>query len=150
MVRFFLSSMKSIIERYNKHREEHQNRLFNSSSEVKFWQREASSLRQQLQYVQQCNRQLMGHELSGLSIKDLRNLESQLDMSLRCIRMRKDQVLSDEIEKLKRKVCGASDAEANNGSDSHAIEAQPLNKVAIALTEKDDCLSLSPNHLLEM
>ncbi|XP_022867128.1 MADS-box transcription factor 23-like isoform X2 [Olea europaea var. sylvestris] len=99
---FSSTSMKSVIERYKKATEEQQ-QLSSSTSEVKFWQREAAVLSQQLQNLQENQRQLMGQDLSKLSIKDLQNLENQLETSLRGVRMRKDQVLISEIEELSQK-----------------------------------------------
>ncbi|XP_066347480.1 MADS-box transcription factor 27-like [Miscanthus floridulus] len=45
----------------------------------------------------------MGQDLSGLGVKGLQNLENQLEMSIRCIRAKKDQLLVDEIHELNRK-----------------------------------------------
>ncbi|CAL8164494.1 unnamed protein product [Prunus armeniaca] len=68
-----------------------------------FWQREVANLRQQLQSLKEQHRQYMGEQLCGLSVKELKGLESQLEMSLQGIRMQKEQILTDEIEELNEK-----------------------------------------------
>ncbi|XP_059283050.1 MADS-box transcription factor 23-like isoform X2 [Lycium ferocissimum] len=125
---FSNTSMKLIIERYNKTKDEHQ-QLLNPVSELK---KEAAILRQQLQELQQINRQFMGEQLSGLTIKDLQNLEGQLETSLRGIRVKKEQMLHNEIQELSwkgslmhqenldlfQKAFGTRDANALNGNAS--------------------------------
>ncbi|KAL6845762.1 hypothetical protein ACP4OV_024337 [Aristida adscensionis] len=96
------SNMKSVIDRYGRAKEEQQ-LVANPNSELKFWQREAASLRQQLHNLQENHRRLMGQDVSGLGVKELQNLENQLEISLRCIRTKKDQLLIDEIHELNRK-----------------------------------------------
>ncbi|KAK8941106.1 MADS-box transcription factor 57 [Platanthera zijinensis] len=100
---FASTSMKSLIERYTKEKEDHHHFEMHKASEVEFWQTEAANLKQQLQNLQENHRKLMGEELNGLSVKDLQNLENRLEMSLRGIRIKKEQVLSNEIQELNRK-----------------------------------------------
>ncbi|KAG5623714.1 hypothetical protein H5410_008932 [Solanum commersonii] len=99
---FSNTSMKSVIERYTKTKDDCQ-QLHNPVSELKLWQREAEILRQQLQDLQGNQRQLLGEEISGLGVKELTNLENKLEMSLKGIRMKKEQILKDEIQELTRK-----------------------------------------------
>ncbi|XP_004516602.1 agamous-like MADS-box protein AGL17 [Cicer arietinum] len=93
--------MKSVIERYNICKEDQQ--VTDPESEVKFWQREADILRQELQNLQENHRQLMGEQLYGLSIRNLQDLENQLELSLQGVRMKKEKILTDEIQELNRK-----------------------------------------------
>ncbi|RXI07938.1 hypothetical protein DVH24_014504 [Malus domestica] len=111
---FASNSLNSVIERYSRSKEGHQ-QLRNPASEVKFWQGEVASLRQELQNLRENHRQFMGEQLYGLSVKELKGLESQLEMSLQGIRMKKkfdkyhsskllqEQILTDEIEDLNQK-----------------------------------------------
>ncbi|XP_019172966.1 PREDICTED: MADS-box transcription factor 27-like isoform X8 [Ipomoea nil] len=110
------SSMRSVIERYNKTQDESLQSPQNPASELKFWQTEAAILRQQLHNMQEDHRKLMG-ELYGLSVKELQNLENQLEMSLRGIRMKKEQILIDQIQELTNKfqVYGTRDPNTVNG-----------------------------------
>ncbi|XP_022977969.1 MADS-box transcription factor 23-like isoform X1 [Cucurbita maxima] len=99
---FASTSIESVIEKYNRRKEEDE-LLLNPISDVKLWQKEVSGLRQQLLNLQENNRKLMGEQLYGLSIKDLNSLESQLEFSLQSIRIKKEQILHDEIKELNRK-----------------------------------------------
>ncbi|RLM60670.1 MADS-box transcription factor 23-like [Panicum miliaceum] len=98
---FTNTSMKSVIERYHEAKDHHV--IMSATAEAKLWQREVGILRQQLHNLQEHHLQLMGQQLSGLDVKDLQNLENTLEMSLRNIRLKKDQLMTDQIQELNTK-----------------------------------------------
>ncbi|KAI4321453.1 hypothetical protein MLD38_034831 [Melastoma candidum] len=145
---FASSSMNTIIDRYNKTKGENR-QLDTAVSEIKLWQREAAALRQQLQDLQENHRQMMGEGLSGLTVKDLQNLENQLELSLRSVRTRKDQVLMDEVQELNRK--GALIQQENielykkislmseENLELHKMRRSHKNQLKNGLSDGEDC-----------
>ncbi|XP_030539241.1 MADS-box transcription factor 23-like isoform X1 [Rhodamnia argentea] len=97
------TSMNSVIERYNKMKQDNQQQSITAAA-IQFLQTETESLNQQLRCLQECNRRLMGEELSKLGLEDLKNLENVLEMGLKNVRSRKDQIHMEEMRELKRKV----------------------------------------------
>ncbi|XP_030539254.2 MADS-box transcription factor 23-like [Rhodamnia argentea] len=106
---FASSSMRSTVDRYAKSKQDHHGEK-NPVEELRLRQREVADLKQQLLDMQDYRRHLMGEELSTLSIGNLQNLEKQLAMSLKAVRTRKCQVLSEEIGDLNEKASNASDS----------------------------------------
>lgn len=98
------SSIKSVIERYGKHNMKFvEDTQFNASQCENVIQKEVIQMKQEMKYLQYCNRQLMGTDLSTLSLKDLHHLEQLLEMSLHRVREKKHKILIDELEELNRK-----------------------------------------------
>lgn len=60
-------------------------------------------IKQQIKDISQNLRKLRGKELEGSSVKDLEELEEQLDMGLSSVRSRKDEYLIMEINELQQK-----------------------------------------------
>uniref|UniRef100_A0A0E0PA49 Uncharacterized protein n=1 Tax=Oryza rufipogon TaxID=4529 RepID=A0A0E0PA49_ORYRU len=91
------TSMKSVIDRYGRAKEEQQH-VANPNSELKGGSKLETTTAQLAR-----KSSLMGQDLSGLGVKELQTLENQLEMSIRCIRTKKDQLMIDEIHELNRK-----------------------------------------------
>uniref|UniRef100_A0A7N0UHI4 MADS-box transcription factor 23-like n=2 Tax=Kalanchoe fedtschenkoi TaxID=63787 RepID=A0A7N0UHI4_KALFE len=96
------ASIKATIEEYNKLKGD-QLHPANPSSEVKFWKNEVATLQQQLQSLQEDHRKVFTEELASLTIKELQHLENQLEMNLKCIRMKKDEIMMAKIDELRQK-----------------------------------------------
>ncbi|CAH9098095.1 unnamed protein product [Cuscuta epithymum] len=88
--------------------ERYQNCSFNpqeisSSREAESWYNEVLTLKTKYECLQRTQRNLLGEDLGPLSVKDLQNLEAQLENTLAQARQRKTQIMMEEMDELRRK-----------------------------------------------
>ncbi|KAK4415972.1 Agamous-like MADS-box protein MADS3 [Sesamum alatum] len=98
---FGSASMTKTLERY-------QRCCFNpqdnsAERETQSWYQEVSKLKAKYESLQRTQRHLLGEDLGPLSVKELQNLEKQLEGALAQARQRKTQILMEQMEELRRK-----------------------------------------------
>nr|UXR27455.1 MADS transcription factor AGL6-1b [Delphinium anthriscifolium] len=71
--------------------------------ETQSWCQEVSKLKAKYESLQRSQRNLLGEDLGKLSVKELQNLEKQLEGALMQARQRKTQIMIEHIEKLRQK-----------------------------------------------
>ncbi|XP_026386520.1 truncated transcription factor CAULIFLOWER A-like [Papaver somniferum] len=67
------------------------------------WSLEHAKLKAKVEVLQRNQRHMMGEDLESFNVKELQNLEHQLDTSLKHIRLKKNQLLYASISELQRK-----------------------------------------------
>ncbi|KAM3264373.1 Agamous-like MADS-box protein AGL6 [Capsicum annuum] len=71
--------------------------------ETQSWYQEVSKLKAKFEALQRTQRHLLGEDLGTLSVKELQNLEKQLEGALAQARQRKTQIMMEQMEELRRK-----------------------------------------------
>ncbi|KAL3511021.1 hypothetical protein ACH5RR_030422 [Cinchona calisaya] len=97
------SSLENILERYERYSYAERQLTGNDSESVGDWSLEYTKLKAKIELLQRNHRHYMGEELDPMSLKDLQNLEQQLDTALKHIRSRKNQIMYESISELQRK-----------------------------------------------
>ncbi|CAK8532221.1 unnamed protein product [Lathyrus sativus] len=96
--------MERILERYERYSYAERKLVQNDDQpQNENWIIEHAKLKARLEVIQKDQRNFMGEELDGLSMKELQNLEHQLDSALKQIRSRKNQVVYESISELQKK-----------------------------------------------
>lgn len=95
---FASSGMRKILERYQKCIVKMQ--YGGATRDVEYWRGEATRIKEQLAYVKESHKQMLGENLVALSMKELEKLESQLEVGINRIRTKKTQLLLEEVEEL--------------------------------------------------
>nr|BAG24491.1 squamosa [Torenia fournieri] len=98
------SCMDRILEKYERYSfAERQLIATDQPNSTTNWTFEYSKLKARIELLQRNHRHYMGDDLETMSLKDLQNLEQQLDSGLKTIRNRKNQLIQDSISELQRK-----------------------------------------------
>ncbi|KAL3631258.1 Agamous-like MADS-box protein ap1 [Castilleja foliolosa] len=97
------SCMDKILEKYERYSFAERQLVCNEPQSPANWTLEYSKLRARIDLLQRNHRQYMGEDLDSMSLKDLQNLEQQLDTAVKNIRSRKNQLLYDSISELQQK-----------------------------------------------
>lgn len=97
------SCMDKILERYERYSYE-EKVLISTESEIQGnWCHEYRKLKAKVETIQKCQKHLMGEDLDSLNLKELEQLEQQLESSLKHIRSRKRQLMHESISELQKK-----------------------------------------------
>nr|QIZ31304.1 developmental protein SEPALLATA 1-3 [Larix kaempferi] len=100
---FASAGMNKTLERYEKCSYAIQDTTGVPDRETQNWHQEATQLKNKVELLQRSQRQLLGEDLGPLQIKELQQLEHQLEVSVAHIRSRKTQVMLGQIEELREK-----------------------------------------------
>lgn len=74
-----------------------------TSISSKYYEGEIGNLRKETDILTKVNRNLMGDNLSDLSLKELDLLEARIERGIQCVRSRKGEILHQELEALRER-----------------------------------------------
>lgn len=99
------SCMEQILERYERYSYAERRLLANNSESPvqENWSLEYTKLKARIDLLQRNHKHYLGEDLDSMSLKDLQNLEQQLDTGLKLIRSRKNQLMHESISQLQKR-----------------------------------------------
>ncbi|RZC58453.1 hypothetical protein C5167_005745 [Papaver somniferum] len=95
--------MDAILERYERQCCVEEELVGTDQESQGNWSLEHAKLKAKVEVLQRTQRHMMGEDLESFNVKELQNLEHQLDTSLKHIRSKKNQLLYASISELQRK-----------------------------------------------
>ncbi|XP_007037634.2 PREDICTED: truncated transcription factor CAULIFLOWER A isoform X2 [Theobroma cacao] len=97
------SCMERILERYERYSYAERQLAANEVDQNGSWTLEHAKLKARMEVLQRNQRHFMGEDLDNLSLRELQNLEQQLDSALKHVRSRKNQLMFESISELQKK-----------------------------------------------
>nr|ANA05340.1 APETALA1 [Plukenetia volubilis] len=97
------SCMEKILERYERYSYAERQLTATDLNSQENWTLEYNRLKAKVELLQRNHRHYLGEELDSMTLKELQNLEHQLDNALKHIRSRKNQLMYESISELQKK-----------------------------------------------
>ncbi|XP_051143752.1 MADS-box protein SOC1-like isoform X2 [Andrographis paniculata] len=97
------SNMQMSIRRYMELTKD-QNKSVEVEQHIQRLKNETAFMAKKIEILENSHRKLSGHNLGLCSLEELQEIDSQLEISLKNIRSRKDQLFKHEVEKLQEKI----------------------------------------------
>ncbi|KAK1410226.1 hypothetical protein QVD17_36761 [Tagetes erecta] len=97
------SSMETILERYERYAYAEKMLTAPEIETQASWTLESSKLKAKIEVLEKNIRHYAGEELDQLNLRDLQNVEQQIDSALKRIRTKKNQVMHESISELHKK-----------------------------------------------
>ncbi|VAH30978.1 unnamed protein product [Triticum turgidum subsp. durum] len=142
------SSMDKILERYERYSYAEKALISAESESEGNWCHEYRKLKAKIETIQKCHN-LMGEDLDSLNLKELQQLEQQLESSLKHIRSRKSHLMMESISELQKKgevTAGGEQGptegtggEAEGGGQQAAAAATTTNAVGAPSPDPNPC-----------
>ncbi|KAM0950182.1 putative transcription factor MADS-MIKC family [Dioscorea sansibarensis] len=107
------------------------------------WYQEVSKLKAKFESLQRSQRHLLGEDLGPLSVKELQQLERQLETALSQARQRKTQIMLDQMEELRKKERHLGDI---NKQLKSKLQEEGVPFSAIQGSWEGDISTVLPNH----
>nr|AAB80809.1 putative MADS box transcription factor PrMADS6 [Pinus radiata] len=100
---FSSTCMQKMLARYENFSEGSKATSTAKEQDVQGLKRQIANMEERIEILESMHRKMLGDELASCALKDLNELESQVERGLRNVRARKTEILVTEIEQLQRK-----------------------------------------------
>ncbi|WOG88893.1 hypothetical protein DCAR_0208128 [Daucus carota subsp. sativus] len=129
------SSMEKILERYERYSYAERQLISSDPDSTGNWTLEYTKMKARIELLQRNHRHYMGEDLDSLTMKEIQNLEQQLDTALKHIRTRKNQLIYESISELQKKEKAIQE---ENGKLTKKIKEREKTMVQQAQWEKQN------------
>ncbi|KAD0968776.1 hypothetical protein E3N88_43477 [Mikania micrantha] len=100
---FKVHNMESILERYERYSYAEKLLIAPEAETLASWTLESSKLKAKIEVLEKNIRHYAGEELDQLNLRDLQNVEQQIETALKRIRTKKNQAMHESISELHKK-----------------------------------------------